>query len=70
MNPLLCRHGVALAVNMAFMFSSEEFNMENEQIRRFVERQWRKSDQSGCVASKESVIMAGLCWVVLPVSAD
>lgn len=28
MNPLLCRHGVALAINMAFMFSSEEFNTE------------------------------------------
>ena len=28
MNPLLCRHGVALATNMAFMFSSEEFNTE------------------------------------------
>lgn len=30
MNPLLCRHGVALATNMAFMFSSEEFNTEME----------------------------------------
>lgn len=30
MNPLLCRHGVALALNMAFMFASEEFNTEME----------------------------------------
>lgn len=30
MNPLLCRHGVALATNMAFMFSSEEFNTAME----------------------------------------
>lgn len=28
MDPLLCRHAVALAMNMAFMFSSPEFNEE------------------------------------------
>ena len=28
MDPMLCRHGVTLAVNMAFMFSSPEFNEE------------------------------------------
>lgn len=28
MTPLLCRHGVALALNMSFMFASEEFNEE------------------------------------------
>ncbi|MDE6369418.1 MAG: hypothetical protein K2K94_09300 [Muribaculaceae bacterium] len=28
MDPLLCRHGVALALNMAFMFASPEFNEE------------------------------------------
>lgn len=28
MNPLLCRHGVALALNMSFMFSSPDFNEE------------------------------------------
>lgn len=28
MTPLLCRHGVALAINMAFMFSSPEFKEE------------------------------------------
>ena len=28
MHPLLCRHAVALAINMAFMFSSPEFNAE------------------------------------------
>lgn len=28
MDPLLCRHGVALALNMAFMFASEDFNEE------------------------------------------
>ncbi len=28
MTPILCRHGVALALNMAFMFASPEFNAE------------------------------------------
>lgn len=28
MEPILCRHGVALALNMAFMFASPEFNEE------------------------------------------
>lgn len=30
MTPLLCRHGVALTLNMAVMFASEEFNTEME----------------------------------------
>jgi len=28
MDPMLCRHGIALALNMAFMFASPEFNAE------------------------------------------
>ena len=33
MNPELCRHGVALAINMAWMFASEEFNERLEQYK-------------------------------------
>lgn len=69
MNPLLCRHGVALAVNMAFMFSSEEFNMEMNKYEGLLKDNGGNPINLDALRQR-TVIMAGLCWGVLPVSAD